>query len=128
MTVAADAEAARRVLETGRVRLAVVDVVMPGENGLSLARFIRERLDLGIIMLTSAGEPIDRVVGMEVGADDYLVKPFDPGAADPCPRRAAPRRPGRGVRPTPPARSVMGHCRFEPASRTLRRPEAPRCR
>ena len=78
VSLAGDAAAARRLLATEPLDLAVVDVVMPGEDGLSLARFIRERLDLGIIMLTSAGEPIDRVVGMQVGADDYLVKPFDP--------------------------------------------------
>jgi two-component system phosphate regulon response regulator OmpR len=51
---------------------------MPGEDGLTLARYLRERYDVGIIMVTGAAEVIDRVVGLEVGADDYVTKPFDP--------------------------------------------------
>ena len=56
----------------------LLDVSLPGEDGLVLARYIRERFDLPIIMITAAGEVVDRVVGLEVGADDYLSKPFDP--------------------------------------------------
>lgn len=56
----------------------LLDVNLPGEDGLSLARYIRERFDLPIIMITAAGDVVDRVVGLEVGADDYLSKPFDP--------------------------------------------------
>jgi len=52
-------------------------VRLPGEDGLTLARWLRERHDVAIIMLTAAGEVIDRVVGLEVGADDYIGKPFD---------------------------------------------------
>ena len=51
---------------------------MPGEDGLSLARFLREHYKLGIIMLTAAGDVVDRIVGLETGADDYISKPFDP--------------------------------------------------
>ena len=124
VTVAADAEAARRVLAAGTVRLAVLDVRMPGEDGLSLARFIRERLGIGVVMLTAAGEPVDRILGLEIGADDYLTKPFHPrelltrvrGVL----RRAAP---AAALRPTPPGEVVMGHCRFDPASHTLRGPD-----
>jgi len=58
--------------------LVLLDVNLPGEDGLTLARYIRERFDLPIIMITAAGEVVDRVVGLEVGADDYLSKPFDP--------------------------------------------------
>ncbi len=70
--------AARRYLE-GRDPPGVVllDVGLPGEDGLSLARFIRERLDIGIVMISGAGETLDRIVGLEVGADDYIAKPFD---------------------------------------------------
>lgn len=56
----------------------LLDVGLPGEDGLSLARYVREHYDIGIIMVSGAGETIDRIVGLEVGADDYLAKPFDP--------------------------------------------------
>lgn len=57
--------------------LVLLDVRMPGEDGLSLARWVREHSNTAIIMVTSAGETVDRVVGLEIGADDYVVKPFD---------------------------------------------------
>ena len=56
----------------------LLDVRLPGEDGLTLARYLRERYDVGIIMVTASGDVIDRVVGLEVGADDYIAKPFDP--------------------------------------------------
>jgi two-component system phosphate regulon response regulator OmpR len=55
----------------------LLDVRLPGEDGLALARFLRERYDVGIIMVTAAGEVVDRIVGLEMGADDYIAKPFD---------------------------------------------------
>lgn len=58
--------------------IVLLDVGLPGEDGLSLARFVREHCDVGIIMVSGAGEPVDRIVGLEVGADDYLGKPFEP--------------------------------------------------
>lgn len=61
----------------GKIDLAVVDISMPGEDGLSLTRHIRETSDLPVIMLTAFGEPVDRVVGLEMGADDYVPKPVD---------------------------------------------------
>lgn len=78
VSLAGDADEARRVLMAKSIDLAVVDLVMPGENGLSLTRFIRERLEIGVVMLTSADDPVDRIVGLAVGADDYLAKPFHP--------------------------------------------------
>jgi two-component system OmpR family response regulator len=57
--------------------IAILDITMPEENGLSLARFLRERTDVAIIMVTASGDTIDRIVGLEVGADDYLPKPVD---------------------------------------------------
>lgn len=56
----------------------LLDIRLPGEDGLSLARYLRERYDVGIIMVTASGDVIDRVVGLELGADDYIAKPFDP--------------------------------------------------
>jgi two-component system phosphate regulon response regulator OmpR len=76
---AESASAARALVATHTVDLALVDVNMPGEDGLSLARHLRERYaQMAIVMLTSAGTVIDRIVGLEMGADDYVAKPFDP--------------------------------------------------
>src|SRR5580765_1643638 len=54
----------------------LLDLNLPGEDGLTLARYLREHYELGIIMVTAAGEVVDRIVGLEVGADDYVAKPF----------------------------------------------------
>ena len=75
----ADGGAAMRVeLERAKPALVLLDVGLPGEDGLTLARYVRERYDVGIIMVTGADEVVDRVAGLEVGADDYVAKPFDP--------------------------------------------------
>lgn len=75
----ADSGAAARALLGERVpHIALLDVALPGEDGLSLARHIREHYDIGIIMVSGAGETVDRIIGLEVGADDYVSKPFDP--------------------------------------------------
>jgi two-component system phosphate regulon response regulator OmpR len=58
--------------------LVLLDITMPGEDGLSLARHLREHFEVGIIMVTASGAVVDRIVGLEIGADDYLAKPFDP--------------------------------------------------
>lgn len=60
------------------VDLALLDINMPGEDGLSIARRLRQRGPIGIIMLTASTESVDKVVGLEIGADDYVAKPFDP--------------------------------------------------
>lgn len=69
---------AREVLGQESIDLAVLDITMPGEDGLSLARHIRENRTTAVIMLTAADSVTDRVVGLEIGADDYLAKPCDP--------------------------------------------------
>ncbi len=74
---AGDGAAMRKALERQAPELVLLDVRLPGEDGLALARWLRERHDVCIIMVTAAGEVIDRVVGLEVGADDYIGKPFD---------------------------------------------------
>ena len=71
------AAAAREQLGAMPPNVVLLDVGLPGEDGLSLARHIREHYDTAIIMVSGAGETVDRIVGLEVGADDYLAKPFD---------------------------------------------------
>jgi DNA-binding response OmpR family regulator len=76
--VADSAAAARELLDGEAPSVVLLDVGLPGEDGLSLTRHVRERFDVGIIMISGAGETLDRIVGLEVGADDYVAKPFDP--------------------------------------------------
>ena len=75
---AESAAAARRLLHTGAFDLVVLDVMMPGEDGLALCRFLRESSDIPVILLTAMADDLDRVVGLEIGADDYVTKPFNP--------------------------------------------------
>lgn len=76
--VMAENAAAMRVLaETESFHLAILDIAMPGEDGLSLGRWLRSRMPIGIIYATAAGTAIDRIVGLELGADDYMVKPYE---------------------------------------------------
>ncbi|MEY3005091.1 MAG: hypothetical protein RLZZ491_2267 [Pseudomonadota bacterium] len=77
-TVARDAAQARRLLKGLAFDLIVLDVMMPGEDGLSLCRHIRQTQDTPILLLTARGEAGDRISGLEAGADDYLAKPFEP--------------------------------------------------
>ena len=77
-TALADGAALRQLVECGEpFDLALLDITMPGEDGLSLARHLREATAAGIIMVTASGETVDRIVGLEMGADDYLPKPVD---------------------------------------------------
>jgi two-component system phosphate regulon response regulator OmpR len=69
--------AMREAVERNLPDVVLLDVNLPGEDGLTLARFLRERFDVGIIMVTGATDVADRVAGLEVGADDYVTKPFD---------------------------------------------------
>lgn len=73
----ADGVEMRACLERVAPDIVILDVGLPGEDGLSLARYIRETLDIGVIMVSGAGDPMDRIIGLEVGADDYLAKPFE---------------------------------------------------
>jgi two-component system OmpR family response regulator len=75
---AADGEAMRAVLMRRVPDVVLLDLNLQGENGLVLARWLRERYRVGIIMVTGASDVVDRIVGLEVGADDYIAKPFDP--------------------------------------------------
>lgn len=78
VTQAGDAEGARARLNAYDIDLAILDIMMPGEDGLSLCRHIRATSDTPVILLTAKSEETDRIVGLEMGADDYVVKPFSP--------------------------------------------------
>jgi len=75
---AGDGDTARRLIETADPQLVVLDVMLPGTDGLELCRWIRSRSELPVILLTARGEEADRIVGLELGADDYVTKPFSP--------------------------------------------------
>jgi two-component system phosphate regulon response regulator OmpR len=106
----------------------LLDVNLPGEDGLSLARYLRERHDLGIIMVTAAGDVVDRIVGLEVGADDYIAKPFDPrelrARVKSVIRRVQQRAPQPAAAPAAPGRRVsVGACALDVATHRLLGPD-----
>jgi two-component system OmpR family response regulator len=78
VSTAEDGKAMRRVLEKSRIDLVILDLMLPGEDGLVLCRELRARSNIPIVMLTAMGEETDRIVGLEMGADDYVPKPFNP--------------------------------------------------
>jgi DNA-binding response OmpR family regulator len=125
--VAGDGPTMRAELERELPDLVLLDLRLPGEDGLTLARFLREHYDLGIVMVTASGDTVDRVVGLEVGADDYIAKPFDPREllarirsvlrrmqARPEAARTSESAPASG-----PARQRFGRCEVELESRRL---------
>src|SRR5947207_13132491 len=75
---AGDGDTARDLIESSDPQLVVLDVMLPGTDGLELCRWIRGRSELPVILLTARGEEADRIVGLELGADDYVTKPFSP--------------------------------------------------
>ena len=76
VSAAADGRAMRKVLADSRIDLILLDLMLPGENGLALCRELRMQSNIPIIMVTAKGEEVDKVIGLELGADDYLPKPF----------------------------------------------------
>lgn len=120
-TAVPDGKEMRRVLDRSHVDLLVLDVMLPGEDGLSLCRELRGRSQLPIIMLTARGEDVDRIVGLELGADDYVAKPFNPrellGRIKAVLRRSAhaPRDPS----PEAVRTFVFGGWRLDTITRTL---------
>ena len=77
VTEAANAEEMRLKFDEGEFDLVIVDLMMPGEDGLSLTRYLKERSDVGVIILTGKGESVDLIIGLEMGADDYVAKPYN---------------------------------------------------
>jgi two-component system OmpR family response regulator len=78
VTAARDGREARRAWSAGHYQLVVLDLMLPGESGLEVARWLRGQGNVPIIMLTAMGDETDRIIGLELGADDYLPKPFNP--------------------------------------------------
>jgi two-component system, OmpR family, response regulator len=78
VSLANDGREMRRALQQTRPDIVVLDVMLPGDSGLALCRDLRADSSLPVIMLTARGEEVDRIVGLEMGADDYLAKPFSP--------------------------------------------------
>src|SRR3974390_2252254 len=102
VSTAADGKAMRKVMAEANFDLVLLDLMLPGEDGLSLCRSLRAESDIPIIMLTAKGEEVDRVIGLEMGADDYLPKPF--GSRELIARiRAVLRRSHRPPTPSDPA-------------------------
>jgi DNA-binding response OmpR family regulator len=114
---AADGDTARALIEDDPPELVVLDLMLPGTDGLALCRWIRARGDLPVIMLTARGEEADRIVGLDLGADDYVTKPFSPreliARVRTVLRRAAPRE-------TLPERLVHGDLALDAAAREVR--------
>ncbi|MFN3536572.1 MAG: response regulator [Brevundimonas sp.] len=114
-----------RVLARRRVDLVVLDLMLPGEDGLSICLRLQAAPEgPPVLMVTARGEDVDRIVGLEIGADDYLAKPFNPRELT-ARVRAILRRTRRRVAPVPAAREVwrFGGWRLDPASRDLRDPQ-----
>jgi two-component system phosphate regulon response regulator OmpR len=115
VALAENGEAMRKALAAAVPDVVLLDLKLPGEDGLTLARWLREHHDLAIIMVTAAAEVVDRVVGLELGADDYLAKPFDPRELR-ARLKSVLRRTGGAARPAkaaPDRRVKVGTCTLD---------------
>jgi two-component system phosphate regulon response regulator OmpR len=115
---AASGAAMRIEMERALPAVVLLDIGLPGEDGLTLARFLRERYEVGIIMVTGAADIVDRVAGLEVGADDYIAKPFDPRELR-ARLKSVLRRIEKKDAPKPQSHVSMGRCLLNLKSRTL---------
>ncbi len=125
VTSVRDAREARRAWPVGHYHLVVLDLMLPGESGLDFARWLRTQSDVPIVMLTAMGEETDRIIGLELGADDYVPKPFNPRELL-ARIRAVLRRAGDGAtsRVEPAARTIrFSGWTLEPARRRLLNPD-----
>jgi DNA-binding response OmpR family regulator len=121
VTTAESAARFRDLMGREQIDLALVDLAMPGENGLSLTRFLREQSDIAVVILTGKGDPIDRAIGLEVGADDYIANPFHPRELLARVRSVLRRTKLRSGRAAAPGASLVRFAgwRFDLARRTL---------
>jgi two-component system OmpR family response regulator len=127
VSISADGRQMDRALETSRIDLIVLDLMLPGEDGLSLCRRLRMNSSVPIVMLTAKGEEVDRIVGLEMGADDYLSKPFNPRELLARIRAVLRRAALNNERPSTRARvlTFLGWC-LDSALRELRDPNGAR--
>ncbi|MBI0535409.1 response regulator [Roseomonas sp. KE2513] len=124
VTTAREAREARRAWPLGRYHIVVLDLMMPGESGLDFARWLRSQSDVPIVMLTAMGEETDRIVGLELGADDYVAKPFNPRELLARIRAVMRRAHGEGPRRDPlPSAIRFGGWVLEPQRRRLLNPD-----
>lgn len=121
VTTADRAASAREALDTSAIDLVVLDIMMPGEDGLSLCRHLRATTSLPVILLTAMAEDTDRIIGLEMGADDYVTKPFNPrellARIKAVLRRASAMPPAEAEAPG--TRFRFGDWIFDPAAQTL---------
>ncbi|SOH94288.1 two-component system, OmpR family, phosphate regulon response regulator OmpR [Monaibacterium marinum] len=110
---ARDAAHARRLLEGLEFDLIVLDVMMPGEDGLSLTRSLREDITTPILLLTARGDADDRITGLEAGADDYLPKPFEPRELVARINAILRRTPPKPTKEEPPKTMQLGPVRYD---------------
>jgi two-component system OmpR family response regulator len=125
VTAVRDGREARRAWTNGHYHLVVLDLMLPGESGLDLARWMRTQSNVPIVMLTAMGEETDRIIGLELGADDYVPKPFNPRELL-ARIRAVLRRAGDTAeqRADPTARAlIFAGWSLEPARRRLLNPD-----
>ena len=120
--LAEDGPAMRRIMEHEDVSIVLLDVMLPGEDGFSLARELRGRPDVGVIMLSARGSETDRVAGLEMGADDYLPKPASPRELLARVRAVQRRYGGRGNVPPTGFCFLFDGWRLDPVRRVLRDP------
>jgi two-component system, OmpR family, response regulator len=116
---AASGTAMRAELERALPAVVLLDIGLPGEDGLTLARYLRERHDVGIIMVTGAGDVVDRVAGLEVGADDYIAKPFDPRELRARLKSVLRRLAGKSEKKPSSIQIAVGRCLLDLKSRSL---------
>ena len=127
VTAAGEGQSMRRALETANIDLIVLDIMLPGEDGLSICRRLRTTSSMPIIMLTAAGDPVSRVVGLEMGADDYVAKPFDPHELLARIRAVLRRATALPDRPGALTHAMrFADWRIDPVARDLRNPEGAR--
>ena len=125
VSAARDAEHARRLLSGLEFDLIVLDVMMPGEDGVSLTASLRQRLGTPILLLTARGETEDRISGLEAGADDYLAKPFEPKELLLRINAILRRMPSEEPLPSGPKMLRLGPVRYDVDKAEMWRGEAP---
>ncbi|PBI89185.1 winged helix-turn-helix domain-containing protein [Variovorax boronicumulans] len=118
-----DGAALRSLMAADPADLVLLDLGLPGEDGFSIARHMRENWRCGLVIVTGRGDPVDKVVGLEVGADDYVTKPFDlrelAARVKAVLRRLTPDASAAAAAPTPPERLRFAGWRLDTAARSL---------